>query len=159
MWGTLDDRERAAREAVLSLIREGKAPDADLLAVDLGRTRAEAGALLDALVAKGCVVRDAVSGHITAAYPLSTQPTRHRVTLAGGQTVHALCAVDALGVSPVFGLSAAIEARCPHCERILRLEVADGEVRSRDPSSAVIWYSMADLLERRVEGLNLSAEH
>jgi hypothetical protein len=64
-----------------------------------------------------------------------------------------------LGVSPLFGVSATIEARCPHCERIIRLDVHDAEVMDKDPSTAVLWYSMADLLEKRIEGLNLAAEH
>lgn len=158
MWGTLDDREREARKVVLNLIRKGKAPEADLLAVDLRCPRADAAALLDALVAKGYVVRDEARG-ITAAYPLSVRPTHHRVTLGGSQAVYALCAVDALGVSPLFGVSAAIETRCPHCEQPIGLEVHEGEVRRREPSTAVLWYSLAALLEQRVEGLNLSAEH
>lgn len=73
--------------------------------------------------------------------------------------MHALCAMDALGISPLFGVATAIETRCPHCERTIRLEVHDGDIRRRQPSSAVLWYSMAELLEKRVEGLNLSAEH
>jgi len=159
MWGTLDDPERDARKALLHLIAGGEVPGTDLLAVSLGCTRAEAVQLLDALVAKGYVVRDGDQGIIAAAYPLSVKPTRHRVTLGSGQAAYALCAVDALGVSPLFGVSAAIEARCPHCEQVIRLEVQNGEVLRRDPSGAVLWYSMADLLEKRIEGLNLAAEH
>jgi|SRR3990170_2895104 len=158
MWGTLDDREREARKAVLRLISGDKTPDMDLLAEVLECNRDDAGRLLEALEAKGYVVRDGVHG-ITAAYPLSVRPTRHRVTLENGRSVYALCGVDALGVSPLFGLSAAIEARCPHCERTIRLDVQGDEVVKKDPSTAVLWYSMAELLEKPIEGLNLSAEH
>ena len=159
MWGTLDDREREARRAVISLIAGGKAPGAEALAEALGCSRAASTELLDALVDKGFVVRGGTEGSIVAAYPLSARPTRHRVTLAGGRRVHALCAMDALGTSQLFGTSAAIESSCPHCGQTVRLEVQDGEVQQRDPSTAVLWYSRADLLEKRIEGLNLSAEH
>jgi hypothetical protein len=159
MWGILDDRERKARKAVLTLISEGRAPREELVAAALNCYRAEAGRLLDELASKGYVVRNGAQGAITTAYPLSALPTRHRVTLQSGQSVYALCAVDALGVSPLFGVSATIEARCPHCERIIRLDVHDAEVMDKDPSTAVLWYSMADLLEKRIEGLNLAAEH
>jgi len=159
MWGTLDDREREAREALLSLIAAGRVVDAESLGQALGCSPAASSQLLDALAAKGFVVRDGAHGGIAAAYPLSTRPTRHRVTLADGRTAYALCAVDALGVSPLLRASAAIETRCPHCEQPIGLEVHEGEVRRREPPTAVLWYSMADLLEKRVEGLNLSAEH
>ena len=160
MWGTLDAREREARRALLSLIlRGGRPPDGEALAGALGCPCEVAGQLLEALAAKGFVVRDSGPGHIVAAYPLSVGPTRHRVTLAGGRTAYALCAMDALGVSALFQTAAAIETRCPHCDGLIDLEVRDGEVTRRDPPTAAIWYSMADLLERRIEGLNLSAEH
>ncbi len=159
VWADLDDREREARKVVVRLVAAGKEPDARALAEALGCSRAASGRLLDALVAKGFVVRDGRDGGIVAAYPLSVRPTRHRVTLANGQRVHALCAMDALGVSPLFQTPAEIESSCPHCQQAVRLEVQEGRVRAMDPSTAAIWYSMADLLERRVEGLNLSAEH
>ncbi len=159
MWGNLDDREREARKALLTLMLEGKAPNVDLLAVALGLPHSEVGQLLEALVAKGFVVRDTSQGAVAAAYPLSVRPTRHRVTLGSGQRVHALCAVDALGVSPLFGVSVTIEACCPHCDQTIRLHVQEGEIANREPADAVLWYSMADLLEKRIEGLDLSAEH
>ena len=159
MWGTLDDRKREARKGVLNLISAGEVPNPEALAGALGVSAAAARQLLDGLVAKGFAVRDAANGAIAAAYPLSVRPTRHRVTLESGPMVHALCAVDALGVSPLFGVSVAIEARCPHCEQAIRLLVQKSQILSREPPSAVLWYSMADLLEKRVEGLNLSKEH
>ncbi len=159
MWGTLDDGERRARKVILNLIAGGKIPSPEMLAGALACSAAVARRLLDGLAAKGFVVRDAETGGITAAYPLSIAPTRHRVILETGQAVHALCAVDALGVSPLFGVSAAIEARCPHCEQTVLLHVEAGDIVKREPTGAVLWYSMADLLEKRVEGLNLSAEH
>ncbi|HYY79019.1 MAG TPA: organomercurial lyase, partial [Actinomycetes bacterium] len=36
-------------------------------------------------------------GVVRAAYPFSAAPTPHRVALADGPTVYAMCAVDALG--------------------------------------------------------------
>ena len=37
------------------------------------------------------------------AYPFSGRPTPHRVRFADGHEVHAMCALDALGVAPMFG--------------------------------------------------------
>jgi hypothetical protein len=158
MWGTLDAGERDARRALLYLLAEGAIADASALAASLGCSASQGAHLLEALVAKGYVVRGGVDG-ILAAYPLSVRPTRHRVTLEGGRAVYALCAVDALGVSPLFGVDTVIETHCPHCERAIRLDVRSGDVQGAVPSTAVLWYSMADLLEKRIEGLDLSAEH
>jgi hypothetical protein len=44
------------------------------------------------------VVRDP-NGEPLAAYPFSAAPTPHRLTLGAGVSVHAMCAIDALGVS------------------------------------------------------------
>lgn len=158
-WAPLSDREHKARKAVVHLIAAGVVPDAGALAGAVGCSRAASRQLLETLATKGCAVRDGMDGRIVAAYPLSIRPTRHRVTLGTGQRVHALCAVDALGTSPLFGTSAVVESSCPHCRRTIRLRVEDGEVRVREPSGAALWYTLTDLLERPIAGLNLSAEH
>ena len=159
MWSDLDDREREARRAVVTLIAAGVAPDVESLAESLGCPPADARRVLDALAAKGCVLRDQADGGICAAYPLSTRPTRHCVTLGRDQRVHALCAMDALGVSPLFGTPAVIESTCPHCQQAIRLAVRKGRVRDMHPPTAALWYARADLLEGPVEGVNLSLEH
>src|SRR5574341_1794976 len=129
MWSGLNDREREARRAVVTLIAAGVAPDEAALAEALGCPQAAAVELLEALVAKGCLVWDGAHGGIVAAYPLSTRSTRHRVTPAGGRTVHALCAMDALGVSRPEERPSAIESSCPHCGRTITLEVRHGQVQ------------------------------
>lgn len=159
MWGTLDDREREARKAVLNLILGGRLPEPEAIAEVLGCPASAAKALVDALSAKGFVVREGSAGAIVAAYPLSVRATPHRVRLQTGQTAYALCAMDALGVSPLFDAGAAIESRCPHCELPIHLEVQEGEIRRQEPATAVLWYGLADLLENPVEGLDLSADH
>lgn len=45
------------------------------------------------------------------AYPFSMQAREHRVTV-NGHTVHCMCALDALAVSPMFGLATTISSRC-----------------------------------------------
>jgi hypothetical protein len=41
-------------------------------------------------------------GRIRAAYPFSPVPTLIRVRWPGGPTVHAMCAIDALGLSAML---------------------------------------------------------
>jgi hypothetical protein len=53
------------------------------------------------------------AGQITAAYPFSAPPTRHRVRISGEATVFAMCAIDALGTSAMTSLPAVIESADP----------------------------------------------
>jgi alkylmercury lyase len=50
---------------------------------------------------------------ITVAYPFSGRPTAHRVRFAGGQEVDATCAIDALGIAPLFGEPIEVASRDP----------------------------------------------
>jgi mercuric reductase len=72
----------------------------------------------DLVVLNGPVVRDEKTRQITSrnleivgAYPMTTERTPHRVT-ANGIAVNAMCAVDALAISPLFGGETLIESRC-----------------------------------------------
>lgn len=56
---------------------------------------------LETLAAQDLVHRDE-AGEIVVAYPFSGRPTGHRVRFAGGHEVDAMCAIDALGIAPMF---------------------------------------------------------
>lgn len=58
----------------------------------------EPAAALAALAAADLVHLDPVAGRVRVAYPFSGTPTRHRVELADGPTLYAMCALDALGI-------------------------------------------------------------
>jgi Alkylmercury lyase len=49
------------------------------------------------------VVHRGADGEITVAYPFSGRPTAHRVRFPGGHEVDAMCAIDAVGIAPMFG--------------------------------------------------------
>ncbi len=50
-------------------------------------------------------------GAIAGAYPFTTENTPHCLQV-NGHRVHAMCALDALAVSPMFGLEVQIDSRC-----------------------------------------------
>lgn len=50
-------------------------------------------------------------GEPTGAYPFTTQAREH-VVQANGHQVHAMCALDALAISPMFGIGTQISSRC-----------------------------------------------
>lgn len=92
--------ERALHRRVLRrFLESGQAPTAewfDAAATECG---------LDALGAKEALARaDLVhfaGGRVSVSYPFSGVPTRHVVSIDGFRTVHAMCAVDALGMIPM----------------------------------------------------------
>jgi hypothetical protein len=52
-------------------------------------------------------------GQIRAAYPFSAAPTAIQVSWPGGPQVHAMCAIDALGMSAMLGCPVTITAAEP----------------------------------------------
>jgi alkylmercury lyase-like protein len=77
-------------------------------------------------------------GEIRAAYPFSPTPTAHRVAWAGGPTVHAMCAVDALGMSAMLGCPVTIASTEPGTGRVVTVEV-DGAAARWEPDTAVVF--------------------
>ena len=87
--------------------------------VDLGRslTKAEIADQVDnidetieALRSRDMVVFDA-NGEPTGAYPFTMEERVHKV-IVNAHMVHCMCALDALSVSPMFGLLTHIDSKC-----------------------------------------------
>jgi hypothetical protein len=77
-------------------------------------------------------------GQITAAYPFSAVPTRHRVQITGEATVFAMCAIDALGISAMTGLPVVIESADPSTDAPVTVHV-DQAASTWDPDTAVVY--------------------
>ncbi|KAK5019263.1 hypothetical protein LTR39_000488 [Cryomyces antarcticus] len=99
---------RATQVAILSSLREsGNLPASNIIddiAAESGKTGHE---MLSALHEHDYVRMDK-HGKISAAYPFSIRPTRHRVELKTGVAVFAMCAIDALGIPPMVDSDATI---------------------------------------------------
>jgi hypothetical protein len=160
MWGSLTTKERLARRTLLELIlTTGGDPGVEVLASRLGVSESLAAQLLSALEQKGFLVRDRRTNTIRAAYPLSIRPTHYRVTLKDtGQRRYAMCAVDALGVGPLFGVAVVVDAECPHCGRSIRIHVEESQIVAVKPTGVVVWDNLPELLTQHEPDLNL-AEH
>jgi hypothetical protein len=78
------------------------------------------------------------AGRITAAYPFSALPTRHRVRISGEATAFAMCAIDALGISAMTGRPAVIESADPATGEPVTVNV-DGADSTWGPSTAVVY--------------------
>lgn len=109
--------QRLHRNTLKLFVELGRAPRSDELAAD---TRINAvRAALERLRDNDLIVLDR-DGEVTGAYPFSAEATPHRV-LVDDREVHAMCAVDALAISPMFHLPVVIESRCHVSEQAIRL--------------------------------------
>lgn len=77
-------------------------------------------------------------GEIRAAYPFSPAPTQVRVTWDGGPQVHAMCAIDALGMSAMLGRPVTITAAEPDTGRPVTVTV-DADQARWTPRTAVVF--------------------
>lgn len=131
---------RAVQQAVLrSFVHTGAAPGLPSLATHAAPF--EVSQVLAELAGGDFVGLDQAS-QITAAYPFSALPTRHRLQLSGGPAVFALCAIDALGVSAMAGAPVVIESADPSTGEPVTVHV-DGATSTWDPATAVVYAGRA----------------
>jgi hypothetical protein len=83
------------------------------------RVRADATGFVNLNVCDKLAVEDLAhfdaDGSVAVAYPFSGRPTSHRV-LIDGHSVHAMCAIDALGIAPMFDRTSVVSSRDPITE-------------------------------------------
>jgi hypothetical protein len=84
------------------------------------------------------LVHRGADGEITVAYPFSGRPTAHRVRFPGGHEVDAMCAIDALGIAPMFETPIEVESRDPVSGEAIRARIAPDGAGEWSPESAVV---------------------
>lgn len=95
--------ERAVHQAILlSFAATGSPPSIDELHRAVGGSRHAVADVLRRLHDSDAIRLDA-GGAIVVAYPFSARPTRHRVRIGSRVEVHAMCGIDALGISWMLG--------------------------------------------------------
>jgi hypothetical protein len=97
---------------------------------------------LNYLAATGLIRLDQPGRKITAAVPFSASPTLHRVRLASGLEVYALCAIDTLGIPFMAGQDASITATEPGTGDLIQIERQANQWRWQ-PRSAVLGFPRA----------------
>jgi len=76
-------------------------------------------------------------GSISGAYPFTTENTPHCLKV-NGHRVHAMCALDALAVSPLFGLEVQIDSRCAVSHAAIHIHQRDQELLEVTPSNDLL---------------------
>jgi hypothetical protein len=100
--------------------------------VDGGRPLADVLSALHQLDA----IRLAPDGQVAVAYPFSAMPTRHRVRIANRTDVFAMCAIDALGISPMLGVDTLISSDDATSGEPVTVSTIDGQTKWT-PATAV----------------------
>lgn len=77
-------------------------------------------------------------GEIAVAYPFSGRPTAHRVRFPSGHEVYAMCAIDALGIAPMFEQSVEIASRDPLSGEEISARVAPNLEAEWWPTGAMV---------------------
>jgi len=70
------------------------------------------------------------------AYPFTMEPRDHKVSI-NGHTVYAMCALDALAISPMFKLKTHIDSSCHVSGASISIDQLDREVLNRAENTAI----------------------
>ncbi|MEU0514886.1 MULTISPECIES: alkylmercury lyase family protein [Amycolatopsis] len=133
-----DPAERAVHGAILrSFTTDGTAPGARALEQAVAPFEIPVDEVLGRLHERD-VIRLTSTGDIRAAYPFSAVPTRHRVHLADGPTVYAICMIDALGMPAMLDTDATITTTPPGNAGPITVTVTAGQT-TWNPAQAVVF--------------------
>lgn len=136
--GLSPELRRLHRAILDSFVQLGSAPDQDRLKDDASKLGLDMGIALEQLEESDLIVRDRPTGRIVGVYPFSAVPTRHRVHIADGKPVYAMCAIDALGIPDMLGKDGVIVSEDPVDSSPIRVEVHAGRA-DWNPASAVVF--------------------
>lgn len=122
----------------------GRAPSVSDIAGESGIPPDRVADILRKLQSHDLVALDQISNRVRLAYPFTESVTGHRVEL-NGHFLHALCAIDALGVADMYDTDTAISSPCVQCGKTIHVRTTHkgSAVQSFFPVSAVVWYDFA----------------
>jgi hypothetical protein len=134
---------RLVHQAILrAFARTGQAPSSSDLDQVADAAGVEPAAALAELETADLIVLDPC-GELLATYPFSAAPTPHRLTLGSGVSVHAMCAIDALGVSAMLDQPVTVTSAEPDTGRQVTVQV-DGDQATWQPPTAVVLAAATD---------------
>jgi alkylmercury lyase len=143
---TLEPKQDRVWRTVLELFaRSGRPPGLHEISKETGLSVENIRTLVSELQAHDLLGSDASADVVILyAYPFTGEQTEHRVQLRG-QRLHAVCAIDALGIAGMFRTDVIIESSCRACAKRIEIgTVQAGKSLSHAlPGDAVVWYDLA----------------
>lgn len=124
--------------------QRGRPPELNDIVAETGIAADEVAGLLHVLRSHDLIDIDLHSEDIWLAYPFTQAATGHCVEF-NGLTLHALCAIDALGVAAMYNADVSISSPCRQCSSTIRVRTAAAgtALDSVAPKGAVVWYDFA----------------
>jgi alkylmercury lyase len=137
-------QDRVWRTLLELFARLGRPPSLHEIGKEAGLSVENIRTLVSELQAHDLLGSDASADVILYAYPFTGKPTEHCVRLRG-QRLHAVCAIDALGIAGMFRADVVIESSCRACESRIEIGTAQGgkSLNHVRPGDAVVWYDLA----------------
>ncbi len=136
--------EARVRQALLRRLLQGEPVDLASLSTSTRFRREEIAQALSKLSELGAV--HVMDGVLTAVYPLSGVPTRHRIR-RDGTIIYANCAIDALAVPFMLDETVAIESDCVLCGEAITMQVKGNRILAAHPESLVVFHVAQDCCE------------
>ena len=135
---------QALYRAVLpAFAANGVPPQLSTAAEHAGLSTEQAAAALRELAEADLFALD--DGRLVGAFPLSATPTRHRVQVGDRPVLHAMCAIDALGVPAMLGERGVITSTDPASDIPVTVTVnADGTLTADPPGAVVLLGASGD---------------
>jgi hypothetical protein len=137
-------QDRVWRMVLELFARSGRPPHLDEIGEETGLAVENLRTFIAELEAHDLLGSDPSADVVRYAYPFTGDPTEHRVRLRGRQ-LHAVCAIDALGIAAMFGTDVVIESSCRVCGAGIEIGTAEGgkSLSYARPIDAAVWYDLA----------------
>jgi alkylmercury lyase len=137
-------QDRVWRMVLELFARSARPPHLHEIAKETGLSVENIRTLVSEPQAHDLLGSDASADVILYAYPFTGKQTEHRVELRG-QGLHAVCAIDALGIAGMFRTDTLIESLCRACGSGIETGTGQGgkSLSHARPGNAVVWYDLA----------------
>ena len=132
----LGSAERELYGWMLQGFAHGSPPSADAIRTEATRLGLDPDQTRQKLATEDLIHFDG-EGEVTVAYPFSGQRTRHRIRIEG-RTVYAMCAIDALGVAPMFERPTVIDSSDPLTNDEISIWLEPDGTGTWQPDEAVV---------------------
>jgi hypothetical protein len=133
----LTGEQRQLYEWILRRFARAAPPTRQQLAEEARTLGLEPGGAI-AILAREDLVHTGEGGDVSVAYPFSARPRGHRVTIEGGATVEAMCAVDAPGIAAMLDTPVQIVSHDPITGKEISVQLnREGEAQW-EPETAVV---------------------
>jgi len=142
--GLPQPQDGVLRATIALFARFGRPPGWAEIAAETNLSERAVEAILCELEGYDLLAVDKNRRSISYAYPFTARPSPHRVKVHGHR-LHALCAIDALGVGAMCDTDVMIESSCQLCGTAISIETArqGATLRNVQPGDAVVWYDLA----------------